>query len=81
MPRGPQVSIRELREAHGITVNALVERIKEQGYDGNLHPDTIRNVELGHKRASKPLMVMWCKALGLLPMDVWQPPQEQETAA
>lgn len=74
MPRGPQIGIRNLREAHGLTVGQLVDRIKDQGYPGKLHPDTIRNIELGHKRASKPLMVMWAKALGMLPMDVWQPP-------
>ncbi|OBB22135.1 helix-turn-helix domain-containing protein [Mycolicibacterium elephantis] len=72
--RGPQVRIRDYREALGITVNQLVERIKETGYDGSVHPDTIRNVELGHKRASKPLMNAWAKALGLVPLDVWQPP-------
>lgn len=81
MPRGPQVGIRELREAHGLTVNQLVERIKELGYDGNLHPDTVRNVELGHKRGSKQLMVLWAKSLGLLPMDVWQPPIETDAVA
>lgn len=81
MPRGPQVGIRELREAHALTVNQLVDRIKEMGYDGNLHPDTIRNVELGHKRASKQLIVLWAKALGMLPMDVWQPPAESDQDA
>lgn len=81
MPLGPQVGIRELREAHGLTVNQLVERIKDLGYDGNLHPDTVRNVELGHKRASKQLVVLWAKALGLLPMDIWQPPIESRSDA
>ena len=71
--RGPQVRIRDYREALGISVNQLVDRIKETDYEGNVHPDTIRNVELGHKRASKPLMTAWAKALGLKPIDVWQP--------
>ncbi|BDY33208.1 helix-turn-helix domain-containing protein [Mycolicibacterium mageritense] len=71
--RGPQVRIRDYREALGISVNHLVDRIKETGYEGSVHPDTIRNVELGHKRASKPLMTAWAKALGLVPLDVWQP--------
>lgn len=73
--RGPQVRIRDYREALGISVSQLVERIKETGYSGSVHPDTIRNVELGHKRASKPLMTAWVKALGLNPLDVWQPEQ------
>jgi transcriptional regulator with XRE-family HTH domain len=71
--RGPQVRIRDYREALGISVSQLVERIRETGYTDTVHPDTIRNVELGHKRASKPLMTAWVKALGLNPLDVWQP--------
>ncbi|MDM3894800.1 helix-turn-helix domain-containing protein [Mycobacterium intracellulare] len=77
--KGPQVRIRDYREALGLTVSQLVERIKETGYDGAVHPDTIRNVELGHKRASKPLMTAWAKALGLMPLDVWQPPTATST--
>lgn len=73
-PSGPQVRIRDYREALGLSVTQLVERIKETGYSEKLHSDTIRNVELGHKRASKPLMTAWIKALGLSPLDVWQPP-------
>lgn len=73
-PLGPQVRIRDYREALGISVNQLVERIVATGYNENLHADTIRNVELGHKRASKPLLSAWIKALGLSPLDVWQPP-------
>jgi transcriptional regulator with XRE-family HTH domain len=81
MPIGPQIRIRDLREAHGITVNQLVERIVATGYTDKLHPDTIRNVELGHKRGSKLLMVAWAKALGLSPLDVWQPAEAQSGAA
>jgi len=50
-----------------------VERIGEYGMPG-VHPDTVRNVELGHRRASQPLMTAWARALGLDPLDVWQPP-------
>lgn len=75
--RGPQVRIRDYREALGITVNQLVDRIIETGYTEKLHSDTIRNVELGHKRASKPLMTAWARALGLPPIDVWQPPTQE----
>lgn len=72
-PSGPQIRIRDLREAFGFSVNTLIERIAETGYTDKVHPDTIRNVELGHKRASKPLMTAWAKALGLSALDVWQP--------
>lgn len=78
---GPRVSIRDLREAHGLSVGSLVERIEAQGV--SVHPDTIRNVELGHKRASKPLMTAWAKALDLTPLDVEQagaPALEQVSA-
>lgn len=80
MPTGPQVRIRDLREAHGITVNQLAERIIETGYTEKVHPDTLRNIELGHKRGSKLLMVAWAKALGLSPLDVWQPTAESSAA-
>jgi hypothetical protein len=67
---GPLIRIRVFRESHGLSVNELVQRIKDAGYEGNLHPDTIRNVELGHKPGTKRLMVPWALALGLKPMDL-----------
>lgn len=70
-PIGPQVRIRDLREAHGLSVSQLVDRIAEQGV--TVHPDTVRNVELGHKRASHPLITAWSKALGIPVLDIWQP--------
>lgn len=36
------------------------------------HEDTIRNIELGHKRASVQLMTAWAKALKIAPLDVAQ---------
>lgn len=70
---GAQVPIRSLREAYGLSVNDLIERIQQHGGPPKLHPDTIRNVELGYKRASTPLMTAWAKALNLTPLDVHQP--------
>lgn len=70
---GAQVPIRTLRVAYGLSVNDLIERIKQHGGPAKLHPDTIRNVELGYKRASSPLMTAWAKALNLTPLDVYQP--------
>ncbi|MGC5027404.1 helix-turn-helix domain-containing protein [Tsukamurella sp. DT100] len=77
-PVGPQIRIRDFREGLGLSVAALVERIAEQGVE--VHPDTIRNVELGHKKASRPLMTAWSKALGLTPLNVWQPDREAVSA-
>jgi transcriptional regulator with XRE-family HTH domain len=65
MPRPipPQVSLRALREALNLDSRQLAEKIKEQGVD--VHPDTLLNVELGHKRASERLMLAWARALGI----------------
>jgi len=71
-PIGPQVRIRELRVAYGLSVKALIERIAAEGVP-DVHEDTIRNVELGHKRASRPLLTAWARALGVNPLDAWQP--------
>lgn len=70
-PLGPLVPIRELRGALGLSVTQLCDRI-EPHLGKRPHEDTIRNVELGHKRASGPLMTAWAKALGLTPIDVAQ---------
>lgn len=72
-PLGPQVPIRELRKAFGLSIPQLCDRIEASGLGKRPHEDTIRNVELGHKRASQPLMTAWSKALGLTPLDVVQP--------
>lgn len=72
-PIGLQVPIRALRIAHGLSVADLIERIKQQGGPEKIHPDTIRNVELGYKRASAPLLTAWAKALNVTPLDVHQP--------
>lgn len=80
-PIGPQVRIRDLRNAHGFSVRQLVDRLAESGMPG-VHEDTIRNVELGHRRASRPLITAWARALGLSPLDIYQPPpDEREDAA
>lgn len=77
-PIGPQVRIRELRSAYGLSVKQLIERIGEEG-GPNVHEDHIRNVELGHKKASGPLMTAWAKALRLNPLDVWQESRDLDT--
>lgn len=67
----PLVGIREVRKALNISVAELMDGIRAQGYDIK-DPSTIRNVELGHKRASRGLMHCWAKALGLDPVNVIQ---------
>lgn len=74
-PTGPQIRIRDLRLAYGLSVKQLVARIDEAGLPG-IHEDTIRNVELGHKRVSRPLMTAWAKALDVSPLDVYLPTLE-----
>ena len=68
---GPLIGIRELRKAHGLTLDGLADRIEEQGIK-RPHPESLSNIEKGNKRASQPLMSAWAKALGLHPLDVEQ---------
>lgn len=64
----PSVSIRTLREAHGLTIPALVKRIDEQGV--KVTADHISNCELGWKRPSNALLHAWAKALGITRLDI-----------
>lgn len=64
----PSVSIRTLREAHGLTLPALVRRIEEQGV--KVTADHLSNCELGWKRPSNALLHAWAKALGITRLDV-----------
>lgn len=64
----PSVSLRILREAHGLTIAALAKRIEERGV--KVTADHISNCELGWKRPSKQLLHAWAKALGITPLDV-----------
>lgn len=68
----PQVGIRAVREAYGLSVRDLVTRIAEHGVIVK-DTATIRNVETGHKRPSRPLLAAWAKALKLNPVDVTLP--------
>lgn len=64
----PTVGIRLLREAHGLTIPALVDRIAVQGVA--VTAEHISNVELGWKRPSNALLHAWAKALGITRLDV-----------
>lgn len=82
-PVGPQLRLRTYRRAVVGSAERLVERIAEHGVQ--VHPDHIRNCELGYQRPSERLLRAWALALGLDPLDVWAPGAadtvEQDAAA
>jgi transcriptional regulator with XRE-family HTH domain len=78
---GPQVCIRQIREAHGLTLEQLADRIEEQGYARRPSPDHLSNVECGNKAPSTALMTAWCKALGLNALDVYVPAVSRRSVA
>jgi transcriptional regulator with XRE-family HTH domain len=55
--------MRLAREAADLTVNQLVERLR-QDEDIDRNPNTIRNVELGHARPSLELFNAYCRVVG-----------------
>lgn len=75
----PRVDIRKLREAHGINIPTLVERIRENGVE--VTADHISNCELGWKRPSNPLLHAWAKSLGVMAIDIHFESTERESAA
>jgi hypothetical protein len=56
----------------------LAELIAEHGVD--VHPDHIRNCELGRQRPSERLITAWALAMGLDPLDVWAPARATDKA-
>ena len=75
----PQVSLRILREAHGLTLAALALRIQEQGV--KVTADHLSNVELGWKRPSNHLLHAWAKALQITRLDIQTPESDEKDAA
>lgn len=71
-PFGPMVRIRDLRLAHGWTMQQLADRIGEFGVD--ITEAGISNVENGNKKASDRLLIAWSRALGIDPLNVWHGP-------
>jgi transcriptional regulator with XRE-family HTH domain len=65
----PRVSIRAVREAYGLSIRDLMQRIAEHGVEVK-DPATIRNVETGNKTPGNELLTAWAKALKLNPVDV-----------
>jgi len=62
-PRVDGRKMRLAREAADLTVDQLVERLREEeGITRN--PNTLRNIELGHARPSLELFNAICRILG-----------------
>lgn len=59
-----------MREAHGLTSKQLAERIAEQGLE--VDPNSLLNVEVGRKKASKKLLAAWARALAINVVDIRQ---------
>ena len=57
----PQVNLRALREALGMTLDQVADSIHEQGVD--ISKFGLSNVETGRRRASARLMEAWARAL------------------
>ncbi|HEY9370960.1 helix-turn-helix transcriptional regulator [Streptomyces sp.] len=66
----PMVTLRALREAHGLTLEQLAERIAEQGV--TVDKASLANVELGNRRASRRLIGAHARALRLESVDIYQ---------
>jgi hypothetical protein len=64
----PKVTLRTLREAHGLNLPRLAERIAEQGVE--VTADHLSNCELGWKRPSNVLLHAWARALGIGALDI-----------
>jgi transcriptional regulator with XRE-family HTH domain len=56
-------AMRIIRERSELTVRGLVQRIAETGI--NVHPDHIRNIELGNKQPSPRLLAAIAQALAV----------------
>lgn len=74
----PSVGIRVLREAHGLTIPALVRRIADEGV--TVSADHISNCELGWKRPSNALLHAWARALGITRLDIQLPTEADRPA-
>jgi transcriptional regulator with XRE-family HTH domain len=67
----PQVPLREVRKAYGLTLKDLADRI-EQHYSKRPTEAGLANIELGHQLGSAALMTAWARALKISPLDVRQ---------
>lgn len=58
------IKARRLREERDLSVKQLVDLIEEKSHL-RYHPDTLRNVELGHTGPSTELSLAWAAALNV----------------
>lgn len=55
--------MRHARERAGLSVGQLVERLREEGVER--HPDSIRNVELGHQQPGLEVLDAYARVVGV----------------
>lgn len=71
IPVGPQVRLRPFRVAVGLTLEQLRDRMAEHGVTVDI--SHLSRIERGMERASDRVLRGWALAMGLSPLDVWQP--------
>jgi len=67
-------AMRVIRERSGMTVDDLVQRLAQLGL--RAHPDTIRNIELGHRQPSVKLLAGIAEALACPKFALYGDPTE-----
>lgn len=60
--------MRLAREAADLTVDDLVERLREEGIER--HPDTIRNIELGYQQPGLEVFNAYARIVGVQRLDL-----------
>lgn len=76
---GPQVPVRALRHAYGLTLKDLSERIEAFGV--TVDEDHLSNCELGRRCPSRPLVKAWADALKINPLDLTVHPSPKRDVA
>jgi len=65
-------ALRVIRERSELSIADVVEAIREQGID--VHPDHLRNIELGYRQASPKLLGALAGALKVAKIELIQDP-------
>lgn len=66
----PQVDLRVVREALGLTLDELAKRINDQGV--SVTKFALSNIETGRRRGGDRLMYAWARAFNVLPERIRQ---------
>lgn len=69
-------AIRAIRERSDLTIKDLVVALSDEGMA--IHPDYLRNIELGHKQPSERLLGAIARALRVQKIAIIGPPKEAE---